>query len=125
VAYYPTSNGLVEGTYCKILEILRHVITQMHEAWEGWIPQVATSINGSINIFTGESPFYIQYGVDQRLPYDILTGKPVPVYNMDDYAKKQINVLTKIHGEVRKRLAASHAEMIYCTSSINIPLLYP
>ncbi|XP_042243424.1 uncharacterized protein LOC121880335 [Homarus americanus] len=112
-AYHPLANGLVERTIHKLLEILRPIASQMHYAREDWLPKVAASINGSINSSTGKSPYYIVYGIDKRLPYDVLTDKSCPVYNVNDFTTRQINVFTDIHGQVRKHLAASCAEMIY------------
>ncbi len=43
--YHPASNGLVERTNRKILEILRHAVDTTQEAWQNWLSQVAGSIN--------------------------------------------------------------------------------
>ncbi len=42
-AHHPASNGLVERTNRKILEILRHLERKFHEAWEDWLSHVAAS----------------------------------------------------------------------------------
>ncbi len=89
-AYHPASNGLVERTNRKILEILRHAVDTTQEAWQDWLFQVAASISGSVNGSTGKTPQYIIFGCDKRLPYDLLAQRPVPVYSVDDYAKKQL-----------------------------------
>ncbi len=44
-AHHPASNGLVERTNKKVLEILRHLAGHLHETWEDWFSQVAASIN--------------------------------------------------------------------------------
>ncbi len=51
---------------------------------------MAASINGSVCESTGQSPFYIVYGMEKRLPYDLLEGSHKPVYNIEDYAKSQL-----------------------------------
>ncbi len=45
------------------------------------------------------------------MPYDLLVQRPVPVYSVNDYAKKQLNVFTSIHASVREKLQALRAEM--------------
>ncbi len=40
-AHHPASNGLVERTNRKILEILRHLSGRLHETWKDWLSQVA------------------------------------------------------------------------------------
>ena len=78
---HPASNGLVERANKKILDVLRHVVSQLHDSWQDWLPHVAASINGSINASTGKTPHYIIYGTEKRLPYDVLLQPRVPVYS--------------------------------------------
>ncbi len=103
VAYHPSSNGLVERANRKILEALRHVVTSLHNDWEDWIPQVAACINGSVCESTVKTPHYILYGVDKRLPYDLLAGPAKPVYNVEDYTSQHLKVFTDIHRKVREK----------------------
>ena len=112
VAYHPSSNGLVERANRKILEALRHVVTSLHDNWEDWIPQVAACINGSVCESTAKTPHYILYGIDKRLPYDLLAGPSKPVYNIDDYSSQHMRVFTDIHKKVREKLLASRNEMM-------------
>ena len=112
-AYHPASNGLVERTNKKILEVLRHFAGNFHESWEDWLPQVAASINGSVNSSTGKTPHYVIFGSDKRLPYDVLLQSPTPVYSVDDYAKQQIHAFQRVHQSVRENLVASREEMIH------------
>ncbi len=57
-AYHPASNGLVERTNRKILEILRHAVDTTQEAWQDWLSQMAASINGCVNGSTGKTALY-------------------------------------------------------------------
>ncbi len=107
-AHHPASNGLVERTNRKVLEILRHLAGHLHETWEDWLSQVSASINGSVNSFT---PHYIVFGHDKRLSYDVLLQPRLPLYNLDDYSKLQLHCFQTIHASVRK-LKASREEML-------------
>ncbi len=109
VTYYPASNGLVERANRKILDALRPVVGGLLETWEDWVPRVAASINGSVCESTGQSPFYLVYGMERRLPYDLLEGPHKPVHNIEDYAKSQLKVFFDIHKNVKTRLLASKA----------------
>ena len=109
--YHPASNGLVERANRKILEVLRPVVSGLEESWEDWIPFVAASINSSICESTGQSPYYILFGVEKRLPYDLLEASQAPVYDIEQYSKCQLKVFSDIHKEVQNRLFQSKAAM--------------
>ena len=94
------------------MDILRHFAGNFHESWEDWLPQVAASINGSVNSLTGKTPHYIIYGTEKPLPYDVLLQSLTPVYSLDDYAKQQLHAFQRVHQSVRERLKASREEMI-------------
>ncbi len=111
-AHHPASNGLVERTNRKILEILRHLSGRLHETWEDWLSRVAACINSSVNSTTGKTPLYIIYGFDKKLPYDVLLQTPSPLYNPEDYSKLQFHSFQTIHASVRERLKASREDMI-------------
>ncbi len=109
-SHHPASNGLVEHTNRKILEILRHLAGHLQETWEDWLSHVAVSINVSVNSSTSKTPHYILYGFDKRLPYDVLVPSPVPLYCPDDYSKLQLHCFQTIHNSVREKLKASREE---------------
>ncbi len=112
-ARHNASNGLVERTNRKILQILRHLVGKFHESWEDWLSHVAASINGSINISTGKTPHYISYGFDKRLPDYVLVHSPVSLHSLEDYSKLQLHCFQTIHESVREKLKASREEMLH------------
>ncbi len=78
-AYHPASNGLAERANRKILEVLKPIVNDLLDNWEAWLPHVAASVNSSVNDSTGKS-HYILFGVEKRLPYDLLTSTQQSVY---------------------------------------------
>ncbi len=83
--HHPASNGLVDRAKRKILEVLRPTVNELLDNCDDWLPHVAASLNSSVKDSTGKSPHYIIYGVEKRLPYDLLTSPQQPVYNTDTY----------------------------------------
>ncbi len=122
-AHHPASNGLVERTSRKVLEILRHLAGHLHDTWEDWLSQVAASINGSVSSSTGKTPYYI-FGYDKRLPYDVLLKSPSPMYNTEDYSKLQLHSFKTIHAFVREKLKASREEMTQKQHLHAIPITF-
>ncbi len=87
-ACHPASKGLVERANRKILEVLRSIVNELLDNLEDWLPHVAASLNSLVSDSTGKSPYCILYGVEKRLPYDLLTNPQQPVYNTDNYTQQ-------------------------------------
>ncbi len=100
-AHHPASNGLLERTNRKILEILRHLSGHLHETWEDWLSRVAACSNSFVNSSTGKTPHYIVFGCDKKLLYDVLLQPPSPLYNIEVYSKLQLHSFQTIHASVR------------------------
>ncbi len=95
----------------KILDVLRPVVSGLQHTWEDWLAYVAASINSRVCKSTGQSPHYIIFEVEERLPYDLLSSSHSRVYNIDDYAKSQLKVFSDIHSNVRERLQETSEAM--------------
>ena len=109
--YHPSSNGLVERANRKVLEIIRHLVGSDSDAWDEWIPQVASSINCSVNESIKESPHFVIFGSEKRVPYDLLNSNPSPVYNPEDYTNMRVRDFQVIHQRVREALKETNTEM--------------
>ena len=85
--YKASSNGAVERANQKILGILRTMVTSMTEDWDRYIDDVQLVINNSVNVTTSESPHYLLYGYQKRLPVTLLdnVNPPRKTYNYDDF----------------------------------------
>jgi len=70
-------------------------------------------LNSAIHKSIKESPHFITYGCDKRLPYDVLNQKPQPIYNLDDYVRLRVSDFQKIHQNVNENLTASREDMLH------------
>ncbi len=111
VSYHPDSNGRVERANRKMLDVLRPVVSRLQHTWEDWLVYVAASINNRVCESKGQSPHYIIFRFEKRLPYDLLSSSHSRVYNVDDYAKSQLKVFSDIHSNVRERLQETSKAM--------------
>ncbi len=109
---HPASNGLVERTNRKILEILRHLAGHLQETWEDWLSHVAALINGSVNSSIGKTPHYTLFGSEKHLPYNVIVPFPVPLYSLDDCSKLQLHCFQTTHNSVREKFKASREEIL-------------
>ena len=110
-AYHPASNGLVERSNRKILDVLRPVVGRLSEMWEDWLPYITASINAHVCSSTGQTPHYSLYRQELRLPYDLLGRSHPPVYNSQEFGEAQLKVFSDLYSDIRDRLQENKAKM--------------
>ena len=75
-AYHPQSDGLVENFNRTLRAMISKHAKKFGRDWDSYLPQS-----------TGESPFYLLYGRDARLPTEAALSTPKSPYvvSIDDY----------------------------------------
>ena len=112
IPYFPQANRKIERANRRILDILRF-IAGSSSSWDDYIPLVTCSLNAAIHSSINESPHFILYGSDKRLPYEFLSSEPRSLYNVDDYVKNRVSAFRRIHMSIRDSLADSQKSMLY------------
>ena len=109
VSYKPSSNGLVERANKSIISILRTLITPTTPDWHLVLDDVQLTLNNSVNESVGDSPHYILYGYDGRMPHTLLDDAvpPRPTYNYEDYVAYRTRRSYDIVRRVRELLSKS------------------
>ena len=70
-AYHPQTDGLVERFNATLCEGLSMYVSTHQKDWDKHLPLVLFAYRVSPNATTGESPFYLLYGREPRLPLDV------------------------------------------------------
>ncbi len=96
-AYHPGSNGLVERQNRKITQHLRTLVGDVSTSWREWMPQVLASLNSSLHNTIGDTPHFVVWGQDKRLPYIVLLKKEDPLYNLDNDCRLRMTDFLKIY----------------------------
>ena len=109
--YRPQSNGITERLNSSILSFMRSIIDTSSGSWDDDILTIQSCINSTFHSSLGDTPHFILYGQDKRLPYDLFENKPEPNYG-DNYAKFLVNRNKVIFQKAREYLTKSRDKII-------------
>ena len=82
-AYHPQSDGLVERFNRTLTDMLAKTVDQSGRDWDKRIPYVLYAYRTSVQESTKESPFFLLYGRDGRLPTEAALTQPRTCYQVD------------------------------------------
>ena len=110
IAHKPSLNGLVERTSKKIIELLRTLITPKTTNWDWWLDDIQLTIDNTVNSATGETPHFLLYGVERRMPFSILddTVQPRSNYTYSDYVSYRTSQAWDIIKKTRDMLKTAN-----------------
>ena len=86
-SYHPQTDGLVERFNRTLIDMLAKTVAKNGRDWDERLPYVLFAYRASMQASTMESPFYLLYGRDPRLPCEQTLTPPVARTDIciDDY----------------------------------------
>ena len=93
-AYHPHTDGLVERYNCTLLDMLSKTAKQNGKDWDNCLPFILFAYRSSPQTSTGESPFYLLYGRDPKLPTEAVLCPP-PSFALQVDADDVVTEITK------------------------------
>ena len=86
LAYRPNANGLVENRNRELISILRYLVVDNPSEWAAMLDTAEFAVNTAFNRSVGDSPYFLVFQQDPRMPYDVFaSSQRLPVYNIDCY----------------------------------------
>ncbi|CAI5659587.1 unnamed protein product [Oreochromis niloticus] len=105
--YHPAGNGQCDWFNRTLHNLLWTLPSSRKRDWAACLPHVLFCYNSTPHQGTGESPFFLMFGRDPRLPIDFLLGRvqdPVPGEVQDWVAEHQARLMVAFEG-ARARLS--------------------
>ena len=111
-AYHPQTDGLVERFNCTLLQMLSKTTSHTRRDWDERLPYVLFAYRTSVQPSTGESPFFLLYGRDARLPTEDALSSELNrgIIDVDDYRTEIVTKLQEAwalaHDSIKKAQAS-------------------
>ena len=99
-SYHPATDGLVERMNSTLCQTLSMFVSKNHKDWDVFVPAALFAFRTSPSESTGESPFYLLYGREPRLPLEVSLLPPEdPASSIAEHRRrivKNIEIAQKI-----------------------------
>ena len=108
--YHPQTDGLVERFNSTLINMLSKCAKKNGKDWDKQLPYVLFAYRASVQASTKESPFYLLYGRDPRLPSECALTVPTTPYMIDlqDYRSELTTSLSDAWLTAKEHIA--HAQ---------------
>ena len=81
--FRPQANGGVERVNKTIISVVRTLCEPHKSSWCQNIPAIQAAINGTYHASLGDTPHYLLYGTDKRMPEDLFHKQLFPLITGD------------------------------------------
>ena len=75
--YHPQTDGLVEKFNYTLIEMVSKCCEVANHDWDQYLPQLLFAYRSLVQESTRESPFFLLYGRDPRLPTETVLTQPI------------------------------------------------
>ena len=105
-AYRPQTNGLVERFNRTLAAMLSMYVNSKHTDWDRYLPYVTFAYNTTAHSATKESPFFLLYGRQARMPIDnmLMPDSPHEDQSVEEYRAELVEGLRLAHEHSRAAL---------------------
>ena len=113
-SYHPQTDGLVERFNSTLCQSLSMYVSKNQKDWDDFIPLVLFAHRTSVLEVIGDSPFYVLYGREPRLPVDVKYLPPVAddvTTSVFEHRKRIVEKLELAQNLARENLQRAQQKM--------------
>ena len=94
--YHPQTDGLVEKFNSTLINMIAKCCEVKQHDWDDHLPHLLFAYRSSVQESTRESPFFLLYGRDPRIPTETILSQPTSPYLVDteDYRTELVKKLS-------------------------------
>ena len=108
-SYHPQKDGLVERMNSTLCQTLSMFVSKNHKDWAVFVPSALFAFRTSPSESTGETPFYLLYGREARLPMEVSLLPPGdPISSISEHRSKIVKSIETI---ARENIARAQQKM--------------
>ena len=101
-SYHPQTDGQTEVTNRTLGALLRGLVSKTQKDWDIKLAHAEFAYNRSPTYATKHSPFEVVYGVNPKLPIDLVPLPKGELIHKD--AESKLKSMLKLHAQVRTRI---------------------
>ena len=103
-SYQPSANGLVESKNRVLVNTLKIIVSENPHVWSQALPIATMAVNSAYNHSIKDTPHFLMFVRDPRMPYGEIINHPRPIYNVDNYKDFLCNTTCKVYESVKFQL---------------------
>lgn len=111
-AYHPQTDGLVERFNHTLCQSVSMYVSRDQKDWDTHIPAILFGYRVSPHETTGDSPFYLLYGREPRLPIDASLLPPSNLTNsVNEHRARIVQTIEEAHAIARENIQRTQQTM--------------
>lgn len=111
-AYHPQTDGLVERFNGTLAQSIFMYVSKDQKDWDQHIPEILFAYCASPSEVTGESPFYLLYGREPRLPMDVNLIKPKDLSpSVTEHRQRTVENIENSHRIAKENIQQAQQKM--------------
>jgi transposase InsO family protein len=121
-SHHPQSDGQTERMNKLMQQVLRNYVLHVPHTWHQQLSLVALAINSAVSVSTGYSPYYLMFGREPNLPWNLIS-----THNNDSALQSVHDMITAMHNTLssaRQHLQRAQQQQAKAANKHRRPIVY-